>query len=342
MLLCVPDIIEFLRGHVGLSSCFVSSKQPAQLHICELALPTQRGFLSGTIFDSLHSWALVSIYKEIMVLPLRLYCLSMFALLFPHVFRPRNRRVNERCITALERLNQSSIWRALGIYGPLSLIYEVFGVLLFALTMMLRAGELCSAILISVGWHEAASDTEAQSTEKAHIFCIAAVLLVSRFIRLAFAASLSSVLFVNVPADGGAWRLRNFLGASKQELSERLHEFRWPSSTLPAHEEENKVPDAPLVQRLPLNTQGGEADQTLDATQAAGQSRTSPQQQRCPICFADFNGGDLVVQLPCHESHLFHKECAETWLLQRRRCPLCAADVLDFSPHARGDAGPRR
>lgn len=41
----------------------------------------------------------------------------------------------------------------------------------------------------------------------------------------------------------------------------------------------------------------------------------------CVICFADYVLGDMVTKLPC--GHVFHRDCAETWLKKIFTCPLC-------------------
>ena len=48
---------------------------------------------------------------------------------------------------------------------------------------------------------------------------------------------------------------------------------------------------------------------------------------QCAICLASFQEGESLLLLPCHERHVYHCECIETWLKKNRSCPLCMADV---------------
>ena len=34
----------------------------------------------------------------------------------------------------------------------------------------------------------------------------------------------------------------------------------------------------------------------------------------CSICFEPFNTNDQVLQLKCHNSHIFHTECIKEWV----------------------------
>ena len=56
--------------------------------------------------------------------------------------------------------------------------------------------------------------------------------------------------------------------------------------------------------------------------------------QLCPICNNAFldDKYPLVVQLPCHTSHLFDLECVKPWLRLRGTCPL---DRVDFAEKER-------
>ena len=48
---------------------------------------------------------------------------------------------------------------------------------------------------------------------------------------------------------------------------------------------------------------------------------------QCSICLAAFDEGQGLLLLPCHERHMYHVACIETWLSKNRSCPLCMADV---------------
>lgn len=56
--------------------------------------------------------------------------------------------------------------------------------------------------------------------------------------------------------------------------------------------------------------------------------------QVCPICNVPFLDDEypLVVQLPCHPTHLFDLECVRPWLRLRGTCPL---DRFDFAKQER-------
>ena len=63
--------------------------------------------------------------------------------------------------------------------------------------------------------------------------------------------------------------------------------------------------------------------------------------QTCPICNNPFleDQFPLVVQLPCHPTHLFDLECVRPWLRLRGTCPL---DRKDFAKEEREKAEARR
>ncbi|CAK9075590.1 unnamed protein product [Durusdinium trenchii] len=47
----------------------------------------------------------------------------------------------------------------------------------------------------------------------------------------------------------------------------------------------------------------------------------------CAICLADVLAGEDTIQLPCAARHVFHDECARSWLSRNVTCPLCRVDV---------------
>ncbi|KNE90622.1 hypothetical protein PSTG_15940 [Puccinia striiformis f. sp. tritici PST-78] len=51
------------------------------------------------------------------------------------------------------------------------------------------------------------------------------------------------------------------------------------------------------------------------------------QQPQCSICLEAYTEGDIVVVLPCHETHRFHRACATDWLQENSICPLCRAPL---------------
>ncbi|XP_074573017.1 RING-H2 finger protein ATL80-like [Curcuma longa] len=54
----------------------------------------------------------------------------------------------------------------------------------------------------------------------------------------------------------------------------------------------------------------------------------------CPICLAEFVGGDEIRILPqC--GHGFHVGCVDTWLMSRSSCPFCRRALVVAAPAAR-------
>merc|ERR1719336_121317 len=43
--------------------------------------------------------------------------------------------------------------------------------------------------------------------------------------------------------------------------------------------------------------------------------------QMCAICQLPIKNKDEVVELKCR--HLYHKECAKNWVLEKKNCPTC-------------------
>ncbi|XP_071502634.1 RING finger protein 215-like [Diadema antillarum] len=55
------------------------------------------------------------------------------------------------------------------------------------------------------------------------------------------------------------------------------------------------------------------------------QSSESP--DSCAVCLDEFHKGQTIRMLPCH--HQFHNKCVESWLRNKRTCPLCKLDIVD-------------
>jgi len=43
----------------------------------------------------------------------------------------------------------------------------------------------------------------------------------------------------------------------------------------------------------------------------------------CAVCLVEFKEGERVATLSCHDSHVFHTPCIETWWQRKRACPMC-------------------
>ncbi|OMJ87856.1 hypothetical protein SteCoe_10340 [Stentor coeruleus] len=47
----------------------------------------------------------------------------------------------------------------------------------------------------------------------------------------------------------------------------------------------------------------------------------------CAICTEEFSSREEVRILPCSDSHNFHKDCIDRWLIQKDACPLCGVSI---------------
>ena len=47
----------------------------------------------------------------------------------------------------------------------------------------------------------------------------------------------------------------------------------------------------------------------------------------CAICTESYENNEMVRVLPCAESHNFHQECIDRWLIQKDACPLCSVSI---------------
>lgn len=57
----------------------------------------------------------------------------------------------------------------------------------------------------------------------------------------------------------------------------------------------------------------------------------------CPICLTTYAQGEDMRKLPC--GHDFHKECIDTWLYKKARCPLCRQWVIEPPRFMASDLG---
>ncbi|XP_026704648.1 E3 ubiquitin-protein ligase RNF128 [Athene cunicularia] len=57
-----------------------------------------------------------------------------------------------------------------------------------------------------------------------------------------------------------------------------------------------------------------------------GDKETGPDGDSCVVCIELYKPNEVVRILTCN--HLFHKNCIDPWLLERRTCPMCKCDIL--------------
>ncbi|PLW24062.1 hypothetical protein PCANC_07205 [Puccinia coronata f. sp. avenae] len=59
---------------------------------------------------------------------------------------------------------------------------------------------------------------------------------------------------------------------------------------------------------------------------------TESSDDTCAICFECYVEGDVVVVLPCHRTHHFHRHCIQGWLLElvpeALTCPTCRTELV--------------
>ncbi|XHG08370.1 hypothetical protein AWENTII_011475 [Aspergillus wentii] len=91
---------------------------------------------------------------------------------------------------------------------------------------------------------------------------------------------------------------------------------------------------------MPPREVEGVSEEFCDVLDRVPRSSLKPDQS-CPICNNPFLEDEypLVVQLPCHPTHLFDLECVRPWLRLRGNCPL---DRTDFAKQEREKAEARK
>jgi hypothetical protein len=47
----------------------------------------------------------------------------------------------------------------------------------------------------------------------------------------------------------------------------------------------------------------------------------------CSICLNNFEMGEMLISLPCHQRHSFHANCIREWLQHDAKCPLCQKGI---------------
>jgi len=48
----------------------------------------------------------------------------------------------------------------------------------------------------------------------------------------------------------------------------------------------------------------------------------------CTICLTQYQPSDLIRALPC--KHVFHQQCADSWLSMNRTCPVCRFEISEL------------
>ncbi|CAD8107808.1 unnamed protein product [Paramecium sonneborni] len=49
----------------------------------------------------------------------------------------------------------------------------------------------------------------------------------------------------------------------------------------------------------------------------------------CTICLEQINQSEIpIIQLKCHNTHIFHEKCIRDWLQQNKKCPLCNTQFI--------------
>eukprot|EP00826_Nyctotherus_ovalis_P037729 TRINITY_DN3468_c0_g1_i5.p1 TRINITY_DN3468_c0_g1~~TRINITY_DN3468_c0_g1_i5.p1 ORF type:complete len:272 (+),score=25.43 TRINITY_DN3468_c0_g1_i5:45-860(+) len=50
--------------------------------------------------------------------------------------------------------------------------------------------------------------------------------------------------------------------------------------------------------------------------------------KNCVVCLLPFDQGDLIKQLNCHSTHIFHSSCLQQWIDMKLTCPICRHSVV--------------
>jgi len=64
-------------------------------------------------------------------------------------------------------------------------------------------------------------------------------------------------------------------------------------------------------------------------------NQKSGEEEKCPICFAEFENGDKCKSLPC--DHIYHTGCIDTWLVRNATCPICKRDIKNMLQGGTGE-----
>ena len=55
------------------------------------------------------------------------------------------------------------------------------------------------------------------------------------------------------------------------------------------------------------------------------QKKSTDNNNKCVICLSEFQVGEKESTLPC--LHIFHSECIEKWISEKKWCPVCKFDI---------------
>lgn len=71
---------------------------------------------------------------------------------------------------------------------------------------------------------------------------------------------------------------------------------------------------------------GRQARRALSQVELAVLEGKDGEDNECTVCLDAMVAGEEVRKLPC--SHMFHQKCIDSWLLDKRKCPLCNLDII--------------
>ena len=54
---------------------------------------------------------------------------------------------------------------------------------------------------------------------------------------------------------------------------------------------------------------------------------SSSNDTECVVCLDNFNDGDEIVMLKCHDSHIYHEKCMLEWIERSQLCPICRKEI---------------
>lgn len=76
--------------------------------------------------------------------------------------------------------------------------------------------------------------------------------------------------------------------------------------------------------RFILRKKGGLSNFDLDRMPTfVYTTKDDVENDECSICLTNFEMGEMLISLPCHQRHSFHAGCIRQWLSRQNVCPLC-------------------